>query len=114
MDKNRKREIVREYKERKTSPGIYAVRCAPTNDVWVGNTRNLSAQQNGTFFSLRLNAHTNKKMQALWKEHGESAFAYEPLEEIDAEGLTSYLLNAALKEREQHWRKELNAGNVIA
>ena len=33
---------------------------------------------------------------------------------LDAEGLTSYLLNAALKEREQHWRKELNAGNVIA
>jgi hypothetical protein len=33
---------------------------------------------------------------------------------LDAEGLTNYLLNAALKEREQHWRKEPKAGNVIA
>lgn len=114
MDKSRKREIAREYKERKTSPGIYAVRCTPTNEVWVGNTRNLERQQNGTFFALRLGSHTNKKMQAAWKEHGEAAFAYEPLEEIDAEELTTYLLNAALKEREQHWRKELNAGNVIS
>ena len=113
MDKNRKREIVREYKERKAAPGIYAVRCKPTNEVWVGLTRDLESQQNGTFFMLRLGSHTNKKMLAAWKSHGEENFAYEPLEEIDAEDLTPYLLNAALKEREQHWRKELGAGNVI-
>jgi hypothetical protein len=113
MEKARKREIVQQYKERKSAPGIYAVRCKPTNDVWVGITRDLESQRNGTFFMLRQGSHTNKKMLAAWNAHGEANFAYEPLEEIDAKDFTPYLLNAALKEREQHWRKELSAGNVI-
>jgi len=113
MEKARKREIVQQYKERKSAPGIFAVRCKPTDDVWVGVTRDLESQRNGTFFMLRQGSHTNKKMLAAWNAHGEDAFAYEPLEEIDAKDLTPYLLNAALKERELHWRKELNAGNVI-
>lgn len=113
MDKTQKREAARAYKERKTSPGIFALRCTPTNDVWVGATRNLDTQQNGTFFTLRTGSHTNKKLLAAFNQHGEAAFTYEALEDIDAENLTTYLLNAALKEREQHWRENLKAANII-
>ncbi|HTO39574.1 MAG TPA: GIY-YIG nuclease family protein [Rhizomicrobium sp.] len=113
LDKSQKREAARAYKERKTSPGIFAVRCTQTGDVWVGATRNLDTQQNSTFFTLRTASHTNKKLLAAFNQHGEDAFTYEAVEEIDAEDLTTYLLNAALKDREHHWRENLKAANII-
>jgi hypothetical protein len=113
MDKDRKRRIVRDYKERKVSPGIYAVRCTATGEVWVAPSRNLDAQQNGFWFALRLGTHPNKALQAVWNAEGEAAFAFEIVERIDDEELTPYLLDALLKERVRHWRAELGAGLAV-
>jgi hypothetical protein len=38
-------------KKRKTAAGIYAVRCAPTGQTWVGQTLNLETIQNRIWFS---------------------------------------------------------------
>ena len=34
------------YKKRKSAAGIYAVRCAPTGESWIGQTLNLETIQN--------------------------------------------------------------------
>lgn len=109
MKGERRKALIKAYKERKASPGIYALRCAATGEVWIAPSRNLDAQQNGIWFTLRMGTHPNKALQSVWSAEGEAAFAYEIVERIEDEELTGYLLDAALKERLQHWRATLGA-----
>ena len=111
MDKNRKREIAREYREREKTQGIYAVRCTPTGEVWVGSSRNPDKQQNTTWFQLRLGGHPNKALQAAWNNHGDAAFTYELLEDVKDEN--PLLIDSVLKDRDTHWRKELGAERIV-
>ncbi|MBW8812358.1 MAG: GIY-YIG nuclease family protein [Caulobacterales bacterium] len=112
MDKSSRRQILRDYKERKAPAGVYAVRCAGSGEVWVGATRNLDAQKNSVWFGLSTGGHVNRAMQAAWAAHGAAAFAYEPLERIEDEDLTPLGLADALKARERHWRDALGAGRA--
>jgi len=103
MDKQTRREAVRGYKERKIESGVFAVRCTATGETWVATSRNLSQQQNGIWFSLRMGSHVNRDLQAVWKAHGPDAFRYEVLEAIEDEDLSDYSRNVLLKECEAHW-----------
>ncbi len=40
------------YKERKQVAGIFAIRCAPSGEVWVGQTLTLLTIQNRLWFML--------------------------------------------------------------
>src|SRR5579862_6374078 len=100
MDKQSRRQVVRDYKERKVPQGIFAVRCAVTGQAWVGQSRNLAQQQNGIWFSLRQAGHPNPALRAAWAAHGEAAFAFEVLETIEDEGLSAYGRDNLLKERD--------------
>jgi len=111
IEKARRKELVREYRERKQLFGIYAVRCEPARKIWVAATKNLDRQQNGIWFQLRGNSHPNRSMMSAWKAHGEASFRYEILEEVDDEN--PLLLDSLLKERAQHWLKQLNAEPVV-
>ena len=103
MDRQSRREAVRDYKERKIEAGIFAVRCLATGETWVASSRNLSQQQNGIWFSLRLGSHINRALQAAWNAHGGETFQYEVLEAIRDQDLSDYSRGVLLKERESHW-----------
>ena len=49
-------------------------------------------------------------MQAAWNVHGDASFRYEILEEVTNEN--PLLIPSLLKDREKHWRTELNAAAV--
>jgi hypothetical protein len=51
MTMNDRRAAKAAYTERKSVAGIYAVRCLPTGQVWVGATPNLDAIQNRIWLS---------------------------------------------------------------
>jgi hypothetical protein len=110
MDKARKREIARAYAERERVQGVFAVRCTASGEVWVSSSRNLDTQQNGVWFMLRTGGHPNKAVQAAWNTHGEAAFAYEIVEALSSDSLTSMGLRDLMKTRERHWRDALGAG----
>ena len=113
MDKERKRQIVRDYKEKSATPGIFAVRCLTTDERWIGPSRNLEAQQNGIWFQLRMGNHRVKAMQAAWNTHGEENLVYEIVEAFEDEDLTPYLLQSMLKERLAYWREKFGAGLAL-
>lgn len=113
MDKQRRREVVRDYKERKVAQGIFAVRCAVTGEVWVGQSRNLEQQQNGIWFGLRQGGHPNPALRVAWAAHGEEAFAFEVLETIADEDLGAYVRANLLKDRDAHWRAQLGAPKIV-
>ena len=109
MDKQSRRQVVRDYKERKITAGIFAVRCTATDQAWVGAASNIEQQQNGIWFALRHGSGRNPGLQAAWKSHGEAAFAFDVLEAIETADLSAYAIANRLKERDAHWRAKLAA-----
>lgn len=104
---DRKAAIVA-YKERKAVAGIYAVRCAATGEVWVGQTPDVDAVQNRIWFSARMGSNPCASLQRAWNAHGRAAISFEVLEQLKEED-SAYVRNALLKERATHWRGILGA-----
>ena len=113
MDHARRRQAARDFKERKTAAGVYAVRCASSGEVWVAGSRNIDAQQNSLWFALRAGGHPNKALQAAWTAGAAEGFAFEVLERIEAEDLTPLGLADLVKARELHWRTVLGAARAV-
>lgn len=109
-DANRKRDLVRAYKERKPQRGVYAVTCAATGARWAASTANLDKQQNMTWFTLKMGTHTNRDMQAAWNAHGEESFSYEILDELGDDVTDPVAIRADLKAMEELWREKLAQG----
>jgi hypothetical protein len=99
------------YKERKAVAGIYAVRCTPSGEVWVGQALNLLAMPNRLSLALRHGSHPNRSLQAEQEKHGAASFAFEELERLEDEPI-AYILDKRLKERAEHWRDRLDATPV--
>ena len=111
MDKTRRREIIRDHKERRARAGVYAVRCA--GQTWVGASPTLDAQQSSLWFSLRNGGHRNGAMQAVWNTHGPEALIFEILEVLDDEEMTPLGRADALKTGQARWREALDADLVF-
>lgn len=113
MDKQSRREAIRDYKEKKTRSGVYAVRCAASGEVWVAGAANVENQQTRHWFGLRMGSHMNKAMQTAWNVHGEAGLDFEILESIEAEELTPLGLADLVKARERHWLAALGAKKAV-
>jgi hypothetical protein len=111
MDRARRKELVRSYRERAPQQGIFAVRCRAANRVWIAASRNLERQQNGIWFMLRNGGHPNNAMSEAWRVHGQSAFTYEILEQVTDEN--PQLVPLLLRERAGYWLTTLNASPVV-
>jgi hypothetical protein len=104
-----RKALLQAYKEKPASPGVFALRCTASGQVWVQSSLNLESQSNRIWFSLRLGTHRNAAAQAAWNQHGAATFAFEVLERIVEPDLEPYVLAARLKARTLHWRTELGA-----
>jgi hypothetical protein len=106
--KESRKEIIREFKERKPLLGAYAVRCTATGRVWVGASRNLNATKNGTWFCLRNGSHMEKSLQEEWNAQGESSFEYAILDKLN-EDVHPLVVEDLLKEKKNTWVAQLGA-----
>lgn len=111
-DNARKRDLVRDYKERKQPRGVFALRCAATGDCWVAISQNLDKQQNNLWFTLKLGTHINRGLQAVWNAQGEASFSYEILDQLDDDITDAHAIKADLKAMEELWREKLGAKPV--
>ena len=96
------------YKERKSVPGIFAVRCAATGQAWVGQTPDLTTVGNRIWFALRQDCSRNRSLQSAWNAQAGEGFVLEELERLDDED-RGYVLDADVKARLAFWRLELGA-----
>ena len=112
MTNARKKDLVREYKERKTRPGIFAIRCLAEDAAWTATSRDLDSQQNGIWFQLRMGNHMNKALQQAWNRHGAEAFRFEILEVVEDD--SPEMIGLVLKDRETHWRAQEGAARLFA
>jgi hypothetical protein len=104
---NRK-EAIREYKMRKVSRGVFAVRCKATGQAWIDSSPNLDGAKNGLWFQLREGLHRDKSLQQEWNTHGGEAFQFEVLEMLD-DDVVPLGVTDLLKEKKSHWAAQLAA-----
>ena len=108
MSNDRRKEMLREYKQTPQRAGVFAISCGERR--WTGTSRNLEKQQNSLWFQLRMGNYPNTELQKSWDNAGDASFTYEILEEVKDDN--ALIIDELLKEREAAWRKELNAGKV--
>lgn len=82
MDSSRKKELINAYKQKAPTGGVFAVRCTATGKRWIDSTRDLAGMKNRFDFSVLTNAPIHHCLQADWRAHGASCFAYEVLETL--------------------------------
>ncbi|GAB5375946.1 MAG: GIY-YIG nuclease family protein [Acuticoccus sp.] len=97
------------YRDRKVVAGIYAVRCAASNEVWVGRAPDVPAIGNRLRFELGQGAHRHRAMQDAWRRHGADNFSIDLVERLDPDDL-GLAMNRVLKARHAFWVEELGAG----
>lgn len=106
-----RKQAIRDYKLRKAPQGIFAVRCKPTGQVWIGSSLDLDKAQNREWFALQNGAHSNAALQREWNTHGEKAFEYKILERV-AEAVSQIRINDVLKELRRRWIEREGAGPI--
>jgi len=108
----RRKEIIKEFKERKVPRGVFAVRCTATGRAWVDSSMNLEASRNRAWFSLRLGSHDNKRLQAEWNARGEEEFEYVVLETLK-DDVPALELRDVLKDKKKHWAEQPGAETLF-
>lgn len=93
-----RKQAIRDYKMRKVSRGVFAVRCTVTSHLWVDSSPNLDGVKNSTWFQLNAGNHCDKTLQNEWNTHGDNAFQFEILEALD-EDVIPLAVNDLLKEK---------------
>jgi hypothetical protein len=99
------------YRERKVEAGVYAVRCLPSGQVWVGRAPDLSTIQNRLWFTLRHGGSRHRDLQAAWTLHGADAFAFEIVERLSDEDM-EYGRDRKLKALLGRWTVALQAAPI--
>lgn len=102
-----RKAAVQSWKERKPTPGIYAIH-APDGGLWLGQSPDTTSVQNRHWFALRHGGHANRAMQAAWTRHGEAAFRFEIIEAL-AEEDDPIIRFSQLRDALRRWRQALAA-----
>jgi group I intron endonuclease len=78
--------------------GIYKIINVVNNKFYVGSSVNFSLRKAKHFSELRHNKHNNRWLQASWNKHGEKAFVFAVVEEVQDRALLLEVENRWLKE----------------
>ncbi|HEX8621701.1 MAG TPA: GIY-YIG nuclease family protein [Allosphingosinicella sp.] len=109
MEQQARKAAVAAFKERRSEPGIYALTCRPTGQVWVGRAPDLATIRNRLSIALRMASTPHRSLQAAAREHGAEAFDFAVVERIDEPDASPALVAAILKRRLDHSRESMGA-----
>ena len=109
MDKERKREIVNEYKQRKTKGGVYKVTNTANGRYMIKAEVDLQSFQNRYDFNQKMKGCLHPKMQKDHKEFGSDVFVLEFLEEVEKKEDESNMgFRDRLKRMEEAWAEKFD------
>jgi hypothetical protein len=110
MDKQRKEEIITEYKQQKSTGGVYSIYNKETGKRFIKGDANLEAVKNRFMFSQKINSPFTVVMKADWAQYGPDSFVLEILEEIKMENEESpRAFRDRLKKLEEQWKEKYPA-----
>lgn len=82
--------------------GIYAIFCAPSSKIYIGQSKNIPKRWYRHKFLLRTRKHTNPYLQNSYNKYGESLFCWHIVEITDL-----------LDEREQFYISQIDKSDII-
>lgn len=107
---NRRKEILNEYKSRKSCGGVYTITNTLNGKYLIGYAANLKSVQNHFQFAVMTGSTLHPKLQKDWNELGAQAFTLRVLEELEQKTSQSHAeFMDDLKTLEQLWRANLDA-----
>jgi hypothetical protein len=98
-----RKEIIREYKERKKPAGVFHVRNTVNGKIFLGSSLNLEGVLNSQKFKLSIGIHPSKDLQKEWNEYGPDKFVFEILETVTVKEDPNFNLDDELTLLEQIW-----------
>lgn len=104
---DRRKELIRTYKETPKQFGVYRVRNTVNDKSLVGASRDLRARLNRHLAELKLGLHPNKALLRDWHEFGKESFAFEVLDTLEPSDEPNYNPNDDLKVLEELWLDKL-------
>jgi biotin operon repressor len=107
MERQKRKDIIRAYKEAERTAGIYRVRNLRTGRVLIGSDLNLHGSLNRHRFSLEHGAHMSGTLQQDWNTLGPDAFAFEIVETVKRTDAPDFDTERELKKLEQRWIETL-------
>lgn len=78
--KNRRKELLEQYKQMKPDMGIFWVRAKDGNKCFLETSQNVKGKMNSVRFQLDAGNHPNQELQQEWKQKGADQFQFEVLE----------------------------------
>ncbi|MFD0698992.1 GIY-YIG nuclease family protein [Paenibacillus sp. GCM10027628] len=105
MDKNKRKELLEEYKQIKTYMGAIKITNKADGKIYVDSYPNLKNKWMTIQAQLDMGRFANSQLQKDWKELGAETFAYEVLEEKEADGVAD--VRWEVKQMEKRWLEKL-------
>ncbi|MFI5252384.1 MAG: GIY-YIG nuclease family protein [Bacteroidota bacterium] len=103
-----KKDLVREYKERKKPAGVFQVKNIANGKVLLGSSLNLEGALNSHKFMLTIGKHRNEAIQKDWDKYGPDKFIFEILETVKVkEDDPDFNISDELTLLEQIWLEKL-------
>ncbi|HML36552.1 MAG TPA: GIY-YIG nuclease family protein [Bacillota bacterium] len=109
IDKDKKRELVSQYKQKKTKGGVYKITNTANGRYMLKAEVDLPSFQNRFNFSMRMNGCLHPKLQKDFDEYGAGAFSLEFLEETEKKEDESAMgFKDRLKRMEEAWAEKFD------
>ena len=102
-----RKEMKREYKERKKPAGLFQVKNTANGKVLLGSSLNLEGPLNSHKFMLQIGRHRNEALQKEWNEFGPDKFVFEILEVVKVKDDPDFDMDDELTQLEQIWLEKL-------
>jgi hypothetical protein len=105
---DRKKNLIRQYKEREVPAGIFQVKNVSTGMVFLGSSLNIDGSLNRHRFQLSAGMHPVQSLQRDWNTYGPEKFLFEVLETVKRTDDPDFNLEEELTLLEQIWIEKLH------
>lgn len=82
MDKQSRKQLLEQYKNRTVTGGIYYIKCNGNGRTWIKSTQDMVGEKNRFDFSVSINSCMEPAMLTEWNQYGADSFSLIILEEI--------------------------------
>lgn len=113
MDKQERKNRLAQYKERKVTGGVYAIKNTVNGRMLILSASDLQGSKNRFVFAQQTNGCMNLKLKDDWEKHGAGAFAFEVLEPLEKKELqTAEEFADDVKTLEELWQEKLKDSDL--
>ena len=107
MDSERKKALLREYKETPLPMGVFQIKNNVTGKLLLLKALNLPGIINRHQLELRRGMHRNSQLQADWNQYGETAFSFDILATLKTEEYLPEYYPTAVNDLFEAWLEKL-------